>query len=85
MVSNAGSEPGEYTSRDAVKLVLSGYGLGEANGDDRVTTAGYAFAADCRTGPGGGPVLGICEAMDFDDDTDVDLADFARFQDALIP
>ena len=84
-VSNAGAEPGEYTSSDAMKLVLSGYALGEVNGDNRVTAADYALAGDCWTGPGAGPVSGICEAMDFDDDTDVDLADFARFQEVLIP
>lgn len=79
-LSNTASAAGEYTSSDAVKLVLSGYALGDADGDDVVGVADFAAAAGCLAGPGGGPVGTPCEAFDFDDDTDVDLNDWARLQ-----
>jgi hypothetical protein len=79
-VSTEGSDPAEYTSSDAVKLVLAGYALGDANGDDVVNLADHALSRGCLTGPGGGPVDSDCEAFDFDDDGDYDLGDFADFQ-----
>lgn len=79
-ITTDGSEAGEYTSADAVKLVLSGYALGDATGDGLVDTDDYALLAACVTGPTGGPLTGACEAFDFDDDTDVDVADLADFQ-----
>ncbi len=79
-LSSAGSTGGEYTSSDAVKLTLSGYALGDANGDGAVNAADLALLGGCATGPDGGPVDATCEAFDFDDDGDVDLVDLAGFQ-----
>jgi uncharacterized lipoprotein YddW (UPF0748 family) len=79
-VSTAGSDAGEYTSSDAVKLVLSGYALGDADGDGKVVFAEFEGASLCMTGPAGGPIGAACEAFDFNDDTDIDLADLASFQ-----
>lgn len=79
-VATTGSSAGEYTSADAVKLVLSGYALGDADGDGRVGSADFAAAGGCGTGPDGGPVGAECEAFDFDDDGDVDVLDLLPFQ-----
>lgn len=79
-VSTTGSDATEYTSSDGVKLVLSGYALGDADGDGTVAAADFAAAAQCITGPEAGPVATTCEFADLDDDTDVDLADMAGFQ-----
>ncbi len=79
-LSNGGSAGGEYTASDAVKLTLTGYALGDANGDAVVNAADLALLDGCPTGPDGGPVAGPCEAFDFDDDGDVDLRDLAAFQ-----
>lgn len=79
-LSNAGSGTGEYTSADAIKLVLSGYALGDADGDGDVDAIDFSASQGCWSGPGGGPVSDPCEAFDFDDDDDADLADFASMQ-----
>lgn len=82
-VSTTGSAAAEYTSADAVKLVLTGYALGDADGDDDVDAADFTAAAACVTGPDGGPVGSSCEAFDFNDDGDVDLADLTALQRAF--
>jgi hypothetical protein len=43
----------------------------------------FARMPDCLTGPEMGPATVGCEAFDFDLDTDVDLSDFAAFQEAM--
>ena len=50
--------------------------------DGDVDLTDYGCFAGCLTGPGGG-LLANCEAFDFDNDTDVDLGDFAEFQQAF--
>ncbi len=82
-LDTAGSGAGEYTSADAVKLVLSGYALGDADGDGDVDAGDFAGLPGCVSGPAGDPVGVDCEAYDFDDDTDVDLPDVAEFQRAF--
>ncbi len=84
-VSTAGSAAGVYTSADAVKLVLSGYAFGDANGDGAVDLAEVEQSAGCTTGPRAGPVGVDCEVFDFDDDGDVDLRDWAGLQTAMAP
>lgn len=79
-VSTADSDAAEYTSSDGVKLVLSGYALGDADGNGTVAAADFAAVAGCITGPDAGPAATTCEFADWDDDTDVDLADLASFQ-----
>ncbi|MBK9127659.1 MAG: family 10 glycosylhydrolase [Phycisphaerales bacterium] len=80
VLSNAGASAAQYTSADAVKLRLSGYAFGDADGDGETDAADLALSAGCWTGPGGGPVGSACEAFDLDDDADADLHDFARMQ-----
>jgi uncharacterized lipoprotein YddW (UPF0748 family) len=82
-ISTAGSDAGEYTSADALKLVLTGYALGDGNGDGAVDWADFADCGECLTGPAAEPVGADCEVYDFNDDTDADLADFAEFQQAF--
>ncbi len=81
-VSTAGSTPAEYTSADAVKLVLSAYALGDADGDGSVDADEGLAWFECGGAPGtaGG---GACEVFDFDDDLDADIADFAEMQAAV--
>lgn len=79
-ISAAGTDASTYTSSDAIKLVLSGYALGDADGDGVVSAADLLASQSCWTGPAGGPVGAACEAFDFDDDGDADLSDFARMQ-----
>ncbi len=55
---------------------------GDANGDNVVDEADYLLFVGCMTGPDNGPVAGGCEVFDFDGDDDVDLEDFAVFQEA---
>jgi len=57
---------------------------GDYNGDSLVNLTDYAALGDCMTGPGGG-VLPGCGIFDFLDDGDVDLPDYAAFQEAFNP
>ncbi len=82
-VATTGSGASEYTSADGFKLVLAGYALGDADGDEQVDLDDYAVAEGCLTGPAGASVSEDCEAFDFDDDGDYDLLDFAAFQRAV--
>jgi uncharacterized lipoprotein YddW (UPF0748 family) len=83
LVSTAGTGTGEYTSSDGIKLVLTGFALGDADGDGMVDVDDFALLPDCLNGPGVGAVEAPCEAFDFDDDADVDLQDFAKLQQAF--
>ena len=83
ILSSAGSSSQEYTSSDAVKLVLSGYALGDADGDGIVGSGDFNALPVCATGPEVFTVGQDCEAFDFDDDQDIDLLDLARFQEAF--
>jgi uncharacterized lipoprotein YddW (UPF0748 family) len=71
---------GQYTSSDAVKFRLSGYALGDADGDGVVAGAEGVAALGCMTGPDGDAGGAACEAFDFDDDQAVDLSDVGRMQ-----
>jgi hypothetical protein len=72
-------QAGQYTSSDAVKLVLSGYALGDADGDGTVSGADWQIFDACDAA--GTPSTGApCEAFDFDDDGTIDLADVASMQ-----
>ena len=46
------------------------------------TESEFEYFADCLTGPGGGVLTGCVDA-DFDEDDDVDLADYAQFQEVF--
>lgn len=52
---------------------------GDYNGDGEFTNTDVAIFMNCFRGPGGQPPAN-CETFDFDQDHDVDLADYARFQ-----
>ena len=60
---------------------------GDFSGDGVVSIADYEFFADCMSSPGAAPTPAKAEcvdactaAFDYDDDSDVDLVDFASFQ-----
>jgi len=55
-------------------------GFGDYDGNGDVNLADYEYWPSCATGPGAGPVAPGCGAFDYQTDADVDLADFARFQ-----
>lgn len=57
--------------------------FGDCNGDGNVALFDFACFVDCVTGPGGGPVPPECQTFDYDNDDDVDLLDFAAFQNAF--
>ncbi|MEE9296014.1 MAG: hypothetical protein V3W34_13775 [Phycisphaerae bacterium] len=56
---------------------------GDLNDDCQVDIDDYELFLDCVTGPGGGPVAEDCQAVDFDEDDDVDLPDWGGFQDVF--
>ncbi len=78
-VANADGESGTYTSNDGAKLVLTGYALGDADGDGDVDAADLALADGCYLGPIASAPAG-CAAFDIDDDDDIDLRDYALLQ-----
>ncbi len=55
---------------------------GDARFDGRIDASDYRVLADCMTGPGRIDRLCDCRFLDIDYDGDVDLGDFARFQNA---
>jgi hypothetical protein len=57
--------------------------FGDYDGDGHVDLADFVWLPDCLTGPNAGPIIAGCEAFDFDVDKDVDLEDFAAFQEAM--
>jgi len=67
-----------------VTLLLAPAGSAAAQGIRRGSTPGvggcFADLADCVTGPNAGPYPASCAALDTDFDQDIDLADFAVFQ-----
>ncbi len=56
---------------------------GDARFDGVISAADYAAFAACMTGPGRVDHLCDCRFLDLDYDGDVDLGDFARFQNAF--
>ncbi len=83
VLSNIGADAAEYTSADALKLVLTGSVLGDSNGDCGVTWADVAGLVNCLLGPDNGPLVPPCDHHDFDFDGDVDLEDVRTFQRAF--
>jgi len=74
----------EFTSADAIKLVLVSSGVqGDANADCIVNGLDLPAFLNCMTGPDNGPVPAACDRHDFDRDGDVDMADLAAFQQAV--
>jgi hypothetical protein len=59
--------------------------LGDVDADGDVDLDDFAFFPACRTGPEGGPYPDGCDALDFDRDLDIDLADLAGFLRAFGP
>jgi hypothetical protein len=60
--------------------ILGGPGIGDYNDDGSVDTDDFAQFPACMTGPGGGPIAPDCAVFDVDLDDDVDVVDFAGFQ-----
>lgn len=85
VLSTDGSTAAEYTSADAVKLVLAGPVLGDSSDDCRVTSADLAGFVDCLLGPEVGPPSQPCDRHDFDRDGDVDMTDLQALQRAVGP
>ncbi len=59
------------------------FGIGDVDGDRNVDGQDFVVGAGCMTGPDRGPYGAGCEAVDFEYDGDVDLADVAAWQLAL--
>lgn len=85
VLSSAGSTAAEFTSADAIKLVLAGPVLGDSTGDCLVTSNDMAGFVDCMLGPQAGPPSSTCDRHDFDRDGDVDMADLQAIQQAVSP
>jgi len=62
-----------------VRLVLSSLVPGDCDLDGDADLIDCADMATCLTGPGAGLSLD-CRCFDFDGNADIDLADFAAFQ-----
>ena len=78
----------QYCGWNIDDIELHGVGLfapdpGDFNHDGYVNLADFDQFPGCLTGPDHGPPLSGCEIFDFDADEDVDLADFAGFQQAF--
>ena len=56
---------------------------GDCNADGTVNLFDFEAFLTCVTGPDGGPVSPNCACFDFDDDDDVDFADFSNLQPAF--
>lgn len=80
VLSTAGSDAGEYTCADAIKLKLIEFALGDSDGDGVVTDADAATMLDCGLSGPNGAASADCTVYDFNDDGDTDLADLADFQ-----
>lgn len=61
------------------------FGIGDVNCDRSVDLEDFAEWSFCATGPDGDQLPAGCEALDFDDNMDVSLRDFAAFQQAFFP
>jgi uncharacterized lipoprotein YddW (UPF0748 family) len=79
LLTNAAAAPAQTVAADAIKLQLTGYAFGDVDGDAAVTDADWLLLEPCSPGAIATPG-DPCEALDFDDDGDGDLVDFARFQ-----
>ena len=58
---------------------------GDFTRDGEINLSDFVLFAGCMSGPENGPVSAPCATGDFNDDTDVDSADFAEFQAAIRP
>ncbi len=67
------------TEIDAVTDVAEGR-PGDAENDGDIDLQDFAIFSGCLSGPDESAPPGFCRVMDFDQDTDVDLADWASFQ-----
>ena len=56
---------------------------GDCNADGTVNVFDFEEFLACVTGPDGGPVSPECACFDFNDDDDVDFADFSNLQPAF--
>lgn len=81
VLSTAGSSAAEFTSADALKLVLvQGGVLGDATNDCVVTPADVPGFLNCLLGPEIGPPAPACDRHDFNRDGVIDMADVQAFQ-----
>lgn len=62
------------------QLPITWFPTGDFNDDGARDLADHANGVSCFTGPDGGPIDPSCSPADLDVDDDVDLADWARFQ-----
>ncbi|HNQ22270.1 MAG TPA: right-handed parallel beta-helix repeat-containing protein [Phycisphaerae bacterium] len=60
------------------------FGIGDYNCDETVDLDDFASWTACMTGPDQGPYAAGCAAFDFEYDQDVDLSDWARFQNICV-
>ena len=60
--------------------ILGGPGIGDYNDDGSVDADDFAHFPACMTGPDGGPIARDCAVFDVELDDDVDVVDFAGFQ-----
>jgi len=56
------------------------FGIGDYDCDRMVSLGDFAAWVGCMTAPDNGQLDAGCEAFDFDNDNDVDIADYAGFQ-----
>jgi uncharacterized membrane protein len=60
-------------------------GNGDVNGNGIVNLVDYSYFPGCMTGPHGTVLTSICAHLDFEPDSDVDLADMAAFMRVFSP
>lgn len=68
-----------------VRAILCVPGPGDYDGNGRIEPADFGFLADCLTGPVAESLDDWCATFDFDEDADVDLDDWRRFQFRFAP
>jgi len=63
--------------------IVCGNIIGDYNCDQILDLLDFSAWESCMTGPDGGPYTDDCKPFDFNKDKDIDLSDFAGFQQAI--